>query len=100
MTKHRVALVVFMEAEGETEEVSIDVAQAALRHVLSGGTYGEHRYARMGVEWPVKVGFVRPSDDEEFFAEIRTTMEAGSAIGNGYLWTHVTSKAFREGGVR
>jgi hypothetical protein len=85
--------VVFCTVDSDVDAEGI--AQMAVMHALSGGTPGERRYARLGVEWPVEVGFTRPSDGAPFMATVHDVREAGAAAGNGYLWLHPTSVAYR-----
>lgn len=40
------------------------------------------------------IGFDRPNG-HGVYARVHRVMEAGAAIGNGYLWTHPTTKAYR-----
>ncbi|KQP63118.1 hypothetical protein [Nocardioides sp. Leaf285] len=40
------------------------------------------------------VGFTRP-DGVEIHARVADVLEAGAAVGNGYLWLHPTTKAYR-----
>lgn len=149
-TSHRVAIVVFCEAEGVDEFDAGAAARMAISRVLhQAGRTGPdaqekvpstrapscpHCGARAGVDdegltanhvlgesffpdpdpdapdyrpeacegtgrpprpdtHPI-IGFDRP-DGVGIYARVHETMEAGMALGNGYLWTHTTPKAYR-----
>jgi hypothetical protein len=76
---HQVAVVVFIQARGVDERDAGNGAMMAVRQAWGPGTLLPVRSAR-GTE------NVRVVD----------AMEVGMAAGNGYLWTEVTGKAFRQ----
>lgn len=82
--RQRVAIVVFADVEGEISDPQ-HVAERVIRDKL-GPMRGEVHTVRLGGR----------SDGRELGVRFHEVMEAGIAIGNGYLWTSVTSKAFRQ----
>lgn len=85
--KHRVAVVVFCEVDTETLEDAEIVAALAVRRKLAGH----------GSLAPLPADISTDAYRHHFPILAVRVMEAGIAAGNGYLWTHPTSKAFLEG---
>ena len=149
-TPHRVAIVVFCEAEGIDERDAAVAAQMAVSHALRqagtsdplaqakvastrepscqrcgarAGVGDDQRVAKhvagepffpdpdpLAPDWrpdpcpgtgmqpqadtqPV-VGFDRP-DRLPTYARVHEVMDVGMALGNGYLWAHTTTRAYR-----
>jgi hypothetical protein len=82
--RKRVALIVFADVDSDIGGAH-HIAERALRGLI-GPMEGETHTVRMSA---VKGG-------TEFAVRFHDVMEAGMAAGNGYLWTQVTSKAFRQ----
>lgn len=80
---HRVAIVVFCEAEGVDERDAASVAQRALIDNLHDVDLTVNRYEGGKLLFSRRTTFIDAT-------------EVGVAAGNGYLWTQPTSKAFRE----
>ncbi len=97
----RVAVVIFAEVHDE----SADVTDAGLRteYGLKAALAGDAAVQFDNGAWGVSV---KKADSKYVPCDVNLTvhrfMEAGLAIGNGYLWTEVTGKAFprREDGER
>jgi hypothetical protein len=90
---HRVAIVVFMEGQGDLVDVESG-ARRAIQQALSAAKIGDT--GRFG-ECCIPVG--DPDSDGETF-EVHRVLEVGSAMTNGYLWPVVTGKAFPRPGER
>lgn len=85
---HRVGVLVFMNASGVDFADATNVACALIRDKLADGILNP---------LPVTLEFER-RDGVKFTGEVIQVMEVGMAAGNGYLWTNVTSKSWRERG--
>lgn len=83
--RHRVAVVVFVEAEGADERDAGNGAELAVRQALAG--------PRLGLPADITLKMANRPDEAMTVVDV---MEVGMAAGNGYLWTRPTSKAFRE----
>lgn len=83
----RAAVVLFVDMEEGTAQSPQDVAEFTRQALYQAG-YGMNKN-------PLLVTF------RQQVKEIRIVdvMEAGIAIGNGYLWTEVTTKAFMQRGI-
>lgn len=82
----RCAIVIFCESEGVDERDAGTGAVMSISHLLrEGGLLGQEY---LSIPSPP-----RP-DGRSWETKVHDVIEAGMAIGNGYLWTHVTSKAF------
>lgn len=79
----RVAIVMFCEVETESEMDAGSIASLALRRALSGEPMG-----RLPVSLSVD------AFSQNYPVRIVRALEAGVAIGNGYLWARPTSKAW------
>jgi hypothetical protein len=79
----RVAVVVFADVTGEISDAHHLVERLIREHFGYDGE--EHSIAMRGA-----------AAGREFRIRVHEVMEAGMAAGNGYLWTKVTSKAFRQ----
>lgn len=84
--RKRVAVVVFADVDWDGQG-SGHLVERALHEILTFD----------GTEYPVRVG---GDAGREVNVRFHDVMEAGAAIGNGYLWTQPTSKAFRLGEVQ
>jgi hypothetical protein len=85
--KQRVALVVFAEIESEAPDIEVDplIASTVLRHLIRKSLpFGPNKHK---VFWTM--------NEHTYDITIHEAMEVGSAAGNGYLWTELTSEAFR-----
>jgi len=82
---HRVAVVVFVEAEGIDERDAGSAAMLAVRQALAG--------PRLGLPADIILRMANRPDEA---LKVVDVIEVGMAAGNGYLWTRPTSKAFRE----
>jgi hypothetical protein len=89
METHRVAVIVFCEVACEGQADADSVAQVAVRRALEHGAGSDGHMPAMPAELAVRV-YGKP-----WKVRALRCMEAGVAIGNGYLWTAPTSKAFR-----
>lgn len=87
--KHKVAIVIFCEAEGVDE---LDASTVAERAIMFKLTDGKFRQAKLGITFGIEKKTTRD-------VTVVKAMDAGLAAGNGYLWTSPTSKAFREFGM-
>lgn len=85
MGKTRAAVVLFVDTDDEIFEAR-DLAAYVRQGLFQAGFYGPDK------SLPVKF------QGNVININIVTTMDVGEAAGNGYLWTNVTSKAFREHG--
>ena len=90
MSVKQVAVVVFCEVDTELEEDAEVIAALAVRR----------RLTQTGApnEWPADIS--TDAYGHHFPVRAVRAMEVGMAAGNGYLWTRVTAKAFREAGLR
>lgn len=84
MSKTRAAVVVFIDTDDEVFEAR-DLATFFRQGLYQAGHLPDQ---------PLPVKF----KDKVINLNIVSIMDAGVAIGNGYLWTEVTPKAFREHG--
>ncbi len=78
---HRVAVVVFLEGPGVDARDAADGAVLALRRAIPEN-FIPHTHCDPDI------------GDEKF--EVVQIMEAGMALGNGFLWAQPTSKAFTQ----
>lgn len=85
LPEQRVSITVFATVRAVDASDGAAIAQVAIRRALLA--------ARTD---PAE--FVVPCSmrDGDRPVRIHTLMETGMAAGNGYLWTHATSKAYRE----
>jgi len=90
--RHRVAVVVFAEAEGHDAVDAGDALALIVRKALTneGCTLG-HFADRT-------VTFTPSNGQPEWSVTARPikVMDVGDALGNGYLWANITPKAFKE----
>lgn len=92
-TNRRVAIVLFAEVHDESadDRDAAHRAEAGLKAALAGDAKVEFRDRK----WHVSV---KGADSKFAPCDVDLTVhdfeEVGMAIGNGYLWTRVTSKAF------
>lgn len=85
LPEHRVSVTVFATVRGVDELDAGSIAQVAVRRALLDVRATEDEFVVMC-----------PHRDGDRPVRIHTVMETGMAAGNGYLWTHTTSKAYRE----
>lgn len=81
----RVSVTVFVTVRGVDALDAGSIAEVAIRRALLAARTNPDEFV---VPCPMRTG-VRP-------VRIHKVMETGMAAGNGYLWTDVTSKAYRE----
>lgn len=86
--RHRVAVVVFVEAGGIDERDAGTGAEMAVRQALSGDGVA-------GMTLPTDITLKMANRPDEAMTVVGV-IEVGVAAGNGYLRTRPTSKAFRE----
>lgn len=92
--KHLVGIVVFVEAEGASYDDAASGACLSITHALHGGELGAIGHAGISsdADPQPEFGFVR-KDGVSYVAKLRSILEVGMALGNGYLWAKPTRKA-------
>lgn len=85
LPEQRVSVTVFATVRGVDAQDAGSIAQVAIRRALLA--------ARPD---PAEFVVMCPHRDGDIPVRIHMVMETGMAAGNGYLWTHTTSKAYRE----
>ena len=85
----RAAVVLFVDMEEGTAQSPQDVAEFTRQGLYQAG-FGMHKEnGEIPVNFRGEIKKIRLVD----------VMEAGLAIGNGYLWTDLTTKAFLQRGI-
>lgn len=92
MQEYDTAIVVFVRAEGADERDAQDRAAITIRHALGAG--GGRGRLPAQVEMPRWI-----AEESGDTVTVANVMELGMALGNGYAWARVTSKAFSEFGM-
>lgn len=85
LPEQRVAVTVFATVRAVDTQDAGAIASIAIRHALREASVD-----------PIKAVLACPHRDGDIPVRIHQVMETGMAAGNGYLWTHTTSKAYRE----
>lgn len=88
LPEQRISITVFATVRGVDAQDAGAIAQVAIRRALLDARPDRERGAPFVV--------VCPHRDGDIPVRIHQVMETGMAAGNGYLWTHTTSKAYRE----